>query len=243
MELDYSRGPDPAAAVWWGHLDSSLMADNWIAAGHRLADAARDGDWPAVMRILDQSPESVSINRWRPGGKSWFTVLHQAAWHGAPTSVIAELIERGAWTSLRDAKGRTPRHVAEEVGLKKAPKSPPGQEPYYFALNRVLPSLGTGPRLNQPDALQSLLGGIINNKLSAWQGDRNLVAGFRHPPLNQIPALRIWFPVRSPGLRAGFHIVNRRGYLEVGTYWGEYAELSDRNLVTSEGVIRLPLPS
>ena len=53
----------------------------------------------------------MDINWWRPGGTAWFTVLHQAAWHGAPTEVVAELIRRGALRSLTDSRGRTAHDV------------------------------------------------------------------------------------------------------------------------------------
>jgi hypothetical protein len=37
----------------------------------------------------------LGVNRWRPGSPKWFTVLHQAAWHGAPASlVLSELMKQ-----------------------------------------------------------------------------------------------------------------------------------------------------
>ena len=71
--------------VWNGVLDPSLLADDVVSAGHRLADAAKVGDWKTVFELLDDPTERVDVNWWRPGGTAWFTVLHQAAWHGAPT--------------------------------------------------------------------------------------------------------------------------------------------------------------
>ena len=81
------------------------------AASHRLADAAKTGDWSTVFDLLDDPDQLVDINWWRPGGPAWFTVLHQAAWHGAPTEVAAELIRRGALRSLRDSRGRTAHDI------------------------------------------------------------------------------------------------------------------------------------
>ena len=48
------------------------------------------------------------------GGAAWFTALHQAAWHGAPTEVVADLLDRGSLRSLRDSKGRTAFDVAAQ---------------------------------------------------------------------------------------------------------------------------------
>ena len=102
------------ARPWQGVLDTSVMADDLVSAGHRLADAAKAGNWPAVMKVLDREWNWLVINQWRPGGTAWFTALHQAAWHGAPTEVVAELLDRGSLRSLRDSKGRTAFDVAAE---------------------------------------------------------------------------------------------------------------------------------
>ena len=93
--------------VWHGVLDPSQLFDDVVVASHQFADAAKVGDWSAVFRLLDDPSQPVDINWWRPGGTAWFTVLHQAAWHGAPTRVAAELIRRGALRSLTDSRGRT----------------------------------------------------------------------------------------------------------------------------------------
>ena len=79
------------ARPWQGVLDPSVMTDDLVCAGHELADAAKIGNWPAVMTVLDRQWQWLVVNQWRPGGKAWFTALHQAAWHGAPAQVAAEL--------------------------------------------------------------------------------------------------------------------------------------------------------
>ena len=93
--------------VWHGVLDPSQLFDDVVVASHRFADAAKVGDWSTVFTLLDDPGQPVDINWWRPGGTACFTVLHQAAWHGAPTRVAAELIRRGALRSLTDSRGRT----------------------------------------------------------------------------------------------------------------------------------------
>ena len=106
--------------VWNGALDPTLLFDDVVAAGHRLADAAKVGDWSTVFDLLDDPTQPVDINWWRPGGTAWFTVLHQAAWHGAPRDVAAELIRRGALRSLTDSRGRTAYDVRVETGNAEA---------------------------------------------------------------------------------------------------------------------------
>ena len=49
-------------------LDPSLLADDVVSAGHRLADAAKVGDWKTVFELLDDPSERVDVNWWRPGG-------------------------------------------------------------------------------------------------------------------------------------------------------------------------------
>ncbi|HEY9315068.1 MAG TPA: ankyrin repeat domain-containing protein, partial [Williamsia sp.] len=88
-----------------------------VAAQHRFADAAKAGDWATVFAMLDVPRTPVDINGVRPGGSARFTALHQAAWHGAPAEVVAELIRRGAVRSLRDAKGRMPYDVLIQPDL------------------------------------------------------------------------------------------------------------------------------
>ena len=51
----------------------SLLFDDVVAAGHRLADAAKVGDWCTVFSLLDDPSQPVDINWWRPGGTAWFT--------------------------------------------------------------------------------------------------------------------------------------------------------------------------
>jgi len=73
-----------------------------------------------VFDLLDNQRSSVDINWWRPGGPAWFTVLHQAAWHGAPVDVAGELIRRRALRCLRDARGHTAYDVRCQKDLQSA---------------------------------------------------------------------------------------------------------------------------
>lgn len=65
--------------VWRGILDPSPLYDEVVSASHQLADAAKTGEWSTVFGLLDDTNGRVDINWSRPGGRAWFTVLHQAA--------------------------------------------------------------------------------------------------------------------------------------------------------------------
>ena len=122
--------------VWNGVLDPSLLADDVVSAGHRLADAAKVGDWKTVFELLDDPTDRVDVNWWRPGGTAWFTVLHQAAWHGAPhrggrqthpagSSAIGDRLPR-AHTQRRSAGQAAEKSLTKGVAVQgwKSPVLP-----------------------------------------------------------------------------------------------------------------------
>ena len=101
---------------WLGVLIPRVqLNESLIAPRDRLADSAKNGEWGSVLETLDNNT-TLTANDWRPGGSSWFGPLHQAAWLGAPESVVRALVERGAWRSLRDSAGRRPVDIARERG-------------------------------------------------------------------------------------------------------------------------------
>jgi hypothetical protein len=212
------------ARLWQGVLDTSVMADDMLSAGHRLADAAKAGNWLAVMEVLDSEWSWLVINQWRPGGMAWFTALHQAAWHGAPTKVAAELLDRGSLRSLRDSKGRTAFDVAAEHDrtaalrdLLRPPRSP------------LTPT--------QIRALDARLAELIDGRIRGRVYDGDLRKVLRYPPveiLHELPGQRVWFPV--PG-KYGFHIELQRGALEVKSWCGLVEGSGQAHLVTPEGSV------
>ena len=100
---------------WPGVLDPEVLQTSYIEESNCLADAAKSGRWSEVLQLLDSSVR-LNVNQWRIGGSSWFTVLHQAAWLGAPLDVVRELLDRGAWRSLRNAAGERPVDIARARG-------------------------------------------------------------------------------------------------------------------------------
>lgn len=98
-------------ADWPGVINAGSLKKEHVDNINYLADAAKVGHWEKVFRILD-ADDGLSANQWRIGGDSWFTPLHQAAWLGALTGIVDELIRRGAWRSLRAAEGERPIDIA-----------------------------------------------------------------------------------------------------------------------------------
>ncbi|RUP06790.1 MAG: ankyrin repeat domain-containing protein [Mycobacterium sp.] len=212
------------ARPWQGVLDTSVMADDLVSAGHLLADAAKAGNWPAVISVLNRERSWLVINQWRPGGMAWFTPLHQAAWHGAPPEVVTELLDRGSLRSLRDSGGRTAFDVAVERGripalreLLRPPRQPLSGE--------------------QIRALDRQLAELIDGRIHGRVYDGDLRKVLRYPPveiLHELPGQRVWFPMPA---KYGFHIELQRGTLEVKSWCGLVEGSGQVHLVTSEGSV------
>ena len=212
------------ARPWQGVLDPSVMADDLVRAGHQLADAAKVGDWPAVMTVLDEEWRWLVNNQWRPGGNAWFTALHQAAWHGAPVQVASELLDRGALRSLRDAKSRTAFDVAAEHDASPA-------------LRRLLSPQRSRLSPTKAGALDERLAELIDGRIAGRLFDGDLRTVLRYPPveiLHELPGQRVWFPL--PG-KYGFHIELQRGGLEVKSWCGLVEGSGQTHLVTPDGSV------
>lgn len=238
---DPRDAPPEDPFVWLGVLDSDPVRDEVAAASHRLADAAKVGDWPTVFELLDDPDQCVNINWWRPGGPAWFTVLHQAAWHRAPIDVAAELIRRGALRSLRDSRG----HTAYDVRCRKDleanhPKGIAAQQRKSLALRERY--LKPPPSPLTPATIRALdrhLAGVIDSRIRGVLCDgRDPQQVLRYPPveiLHEVPGQRLWFPV--PGMYGGFQITLVKDFLEV-TSWGRNVDASDQHhLITAAGAV------
>ena len=231
-----TRAPEETDFVWNGVLDPTQYNDGALAARHQLADAAKVGDWTLVLRLLDQTGTPLTAHDWRPGGTAWFTPLHQAAWHGAPAVVAAELVARGALASLTDSRGRTAldirteRNVAEFAAKGAAADS-------HMSLRAVLAPPASPLSPTRIRALDARLAGLIESRVSGVLFERrDPQAVLRYPPvavLHETPAHRLWFPV--PGMHGGFDIHLRDGYLEVASWCRVAGGSGQRHVVTEEG--------
>ncbi len=80
----------------------------------RLAEYSKAFQWDKMIFLIRSHPEMVNCAR--PGSKSLYAPLHQAAHGGAPVEVVQSLLELGAWRLLRTAEGQLPVDIAREKG-------------------------------------------------------------------------------------------------------------------------------
>ncbi len=211
---------------WPGVLDPGLLKPEAVERSNRLADAAKSGNWPRVFETLDLA--WVNVNQPRIDGASWFAPLHQAAWRGAPVTIVEELLRRGALRSLPARDGRTPYDVAREqgrVGLLEMLTPPPSplDADRMAALDRGLASVIEG-RLKLPEGI-------------ADSYERPLREALRYPPvgvLHECPGQAVWFAV--PAMYGGFHVELMRGYLFVTSWIRVVGGSGQSHVVTHEGV-------
>lgn len=198
------------APLWPGVMDRSLLGNRQAQAALYLADMAKRGKWSTVIRELDRGDHVVDVKAWRPGGKTWLTVLHQAGWHGASADVASWLIEQGALRSQPDAAGRTAYELAvqhrrpdELLEVLKPPASP--LDPDRIA------------------ALNTQLTAVIDDLIQHLFRGGDLRQMLRYPPvevLHELPGKQLWFPV--PYLWGGFRVGLRDNDIEL---FGGYREL------------------
>jgi Ankyrin repeats (many copies) len=238
---DRNDTPADDVFVWRGILDPEPVRDDVVSASHRLADAAKTGDWSTVFDLLDDPGQRVDINWWRPGGTAWFTVLHQAAWHGAPTDVAAEFLRRGALRSLRDSRGRTAYDIRCHQDLKAShPKGIAAQQRKSLALReRYLkpPPCPLAPA--DVRALDRFLAEVIDSRIAGvlYEG-RDPQQVLRYPPveiLHEVPGQRLWFLV--PGMYGAFDIRLVEDFLEVKSWSWVIGGSGQAHLITREGAI------
>ena len=212
---------------WPGVLDPGLLKDEVVARNHRLADAAKAARWTEVFELLQL--EWVSVNQWRVGGPSWFTPLHQAAWHGASDSVVTGLIERGALRSLRARDGQTPYDIAVSSG--------------HTQLLDVLAPVRTRLTPERAAALDTGLTSVIDGRLRLPGGiaesyGKPLEDCLRYPPvdvLGECPEHRLWFAV--PGMYGGFSIeLMKDSYLYVESWIRVVGDSGQAHVITHGGV-------
>ncbi|MDP7724194.1 ankyrin repeat domain-containing protein [Mycobacterium sp. TY814] len=235
------NAPTDEPFVWRGILDPDLLFDDAVSAGHELANAAKVADWSTVFELLDDDEQKVDVNWWRPGGTRWFTVLHQAAWHGAPNEVAAELIRRGALKSLTDARGRTACDIRRERDLKaNDPKDIAAQKRKSLVLRtRYLKPPTSLLALHQIRALNWHLAEVIDSRICGVLFDRrDPQRVLRYPPveiMHEVPGQRIWFPV--PGMYGGFDITLMQDHLDVKSWCRVVDGSGQAHVVTTQGAI------
>lgn len=191
------------ALVWSGVLDRSLMTDSQFQAQSYLADMAAKGNWPRVMEYLDPGSGLTDVNQWRPGGKSWTTLLHEAARLGASREVVCWLLDRGALRSQTDAEGRTALDVAEQHG----------QQPDLLDLLAPPPSPLDTERIQ---LLDSHMSDVVDRFLQPAFAGQDLRKVFRYPPvgvLHEVSGSELW--MQLPPSSGGLRVTLQRGFIEL----------------------------
>ncbi|MGB3485873.1 MAG: ADP-ribosylglycohydrolase family protein [Mycobacterium sp.] len=213
---------------WCGVLDPNQLAGAVVTARHRLADAAKAGDWPAVFALLDTGEPYFDVNGCRPGGTAWFTPLHQAAWHCAPAPVVVELMRRGALRSLRDAKGRTPQDIVHERWL--------ADKRHFGRVLNILRPPRSPFTLEQKRAIDDHLARVIDDRISHLYRGQDPRSILRYPPveiLHEVSGRQLWFPI--PGMYGGFNIQLRDEHLEVSSWSRVIGGSGQKHVVTEYG--------
>jgi hypothetical protein len=94
---------DVPDAIWDVITGTETLSEVELELRQSVANCAKNYDWSRLLVLLTQHPELV--NTVRPGGKSWFAPIHQAAHGGASPEVVRALLDLGAWRTLKNAAG------------------------------------------------------------------------------------------------------------------------------------------
>jgi len=99
------------APIWDGVTRLESLTEDAAAIRQQLADSAKSYNWDAVLALLARQGDLINCTRL--GGRSLYTVLHQAAHGGAPADIVEKLLALGAWRTLRNAERERPVDIAQ----------------------------------------------------------------------------------------------------------------------------------
>lgn len=176
---------DTSTPTWLGYADPAALTEEGRHITRRLADAARAADWPAVFAVLDENADLVNLAR--PGGRSGFAPLHQAAYHG-DAAAAHELLRRGAWLSLPTASGELAHEIAQRRGHARLAEELTPPDTWRL----------TGEACK---TLELFLHALIRVRAD----DLVTRSAQRLPPVVALTGMRVprlWFPI--PGMYGGF---------------------------------------
>jgi hypothetical protein len=208
-----------AEPEWDGATLRTTYKDGYQAKRDEFADRARDGDWAAVLAKIAEWPSLV--NTWRPGGPSWYTPLHQAAWHGASESVVRALLTNGAWRTLRTAAGDRPLDIALRGG-------------HTHLTGQLTPVVHHPVPTDVLRALQQHFHDVIRGRVAHLVDEQRL----RLPELDVLTELEtpaMWFPV--PGMYGGFRYVLDGRELKVDSWIRVVGGSGETHRITADGAV------
>jgi hypothetical protein len=173
---------------WYGNPPLEDLSVESLAERGQVATAAKDGNWAELLDVLETNPSLVNSSR--PGGHSWFTPLHQAAYHNASEKIVLELIGLGAFRTLKSSSGERPVDIARRKGFDDCADL---LEP---AIRRPADPL-------QLAAIQELLHGLVRAVSLKYR----IAIRLRLPELSVLTEFddqALWFPI--PDMYGGFNI-------------------------------------
>jgi len=173
---------------WYGNPPLEELSVESLAERNNVATLAKSGHWTELSGFLKNNPSLV--NSIRPGGHSWFTPLHQVAYNNAPRAVVLELIQLGAFRTLRNSSGERPVDIARNKGFNDCTDL---LEP---EVRRPVNSL-------QLASIQELFHGLVR----AVSIQNRVAMILRLPELSvltEFDDLKLWIPIS--GMYGGFNI-------------------------------------
>ena len=173
---------------WDGTTLARFLGDEEVQIRHALANAARDADWPRVFELLSKGQHRGWVNSPRPGGPSWYTPLHQAAWHGASVAIVLRLIRLGAWRTHENARGERAADVARRRGHRHLLEALAPEYKHHVPQGVLL-------------RIQAHFHAVIRGRCERLVEEHRL----RLPelaPLLELDRPKMWF--RVPGMAGGF---------------------------------------
>lgn len=173
--------------ISWDGTTRAEGLDATIAARREeLAARAKACDWDAVLALLEERP--FWANATRPGGRSLYAPLHQAAYGGAPVEVVDRLVALGAWRTLRTARGEQPVDIAR-------------RRAHEHLVAALTPTLQRTVAADVLSAIQGHFHGCIRGRANELV-ERSKLRLPELEPLLELPEPQMWFPV--PGMYGGF---------------------------------------
>ncbi|GGV81578.1 hypothetical protein GCM10010228_54860 [Streptomyces massasporeus] len=201
---------------WDGLTDRDRFNQWYLDQRDEFSDLARDAAWSRLFEVLGERPEWVNLPR--PGNRSGFSPLHQAAWHGADFAVVSRLIAHGAWRTQRTRDGRRPVDIAREQG--------------HTHLLDLLEPVTVRPLPSPPDALEHHVHTLMRESTGrCFEEIEHLLPPLA--PLTEGPAVKIVFTV--VGMMGGFRYHLERGYVHVHASSRMDADDGDHYKVTPTG--------
>ncbi|KAL6067089.1 Ankyrin repeat domain-containing protein [Balamuthia mandrillaris] len=223
-----------------GTLTSTYRADA-VKARHDALDAAQESRWDDLLMLLHEDA-TISPNIWRlagteeggelrkeqEGDTAFWTPLHYAAFAGASTEVIEDVLSFGAWKSVRNGQGKRPVDLAK---MQNHPAIIPLLEPQFQV---AIPQ-------EDLELIQKRFHELIHKIASSFVTKEKL----RLPELEPVAetGTTFWFPV--PGMYGGFSYrfqkkeAEEGGFVLISESWCRVVEGSGQRWEVTKDSLKL----